>query len=116
MSERERVLVVDAVSDTAEVLRAILEPRGMTVNRVRRLDEREIPAAAEPPAVLVLDADSSGPLAAGWSRLQSVPQVIIGTWRSVEAGESACGAPTRYLHKPFQFAELVQAIEALIAR
>ncbi len=114
MSNRERVLVVDEVSDTAEVLQAVLEPRGLTVNRVRRL-EQAAPAANEVrPAVLILDAESlncvSPALRGGW---QNVPQVILGTVR-VEVDPTEPIATRRFLRKPFQFAELVQAIESLI--
>ncbi len=118
MSQRERVLVVDGVSDTAEVLQAVLEPRGLTVNRVCRLEAREKPSVA-PPKVLVLDVDSANPPAGDWGELQNVPQVIIGTWQapaSRDGGASADQPERRYLQKPFQYAELVRAIETLIAR
>ena len=117
MSKRERVLVVDEVSDTAEVLQAVLERRGVTVNRVRRLDPSVEPASEDRPAVVVLNAESldhlSGTDLAGW---QNVPQVILGTMRVPDSGaEPADGGPARrILHKPFQFAELIQAIESLI--
>lgn len=118
MSQRERVLVVDGVSDTAEVLQAVLEPRGLMVSRVCRLEEREKPSVA-PPTVLVLDVDSTNPPAGDWGELQNVPQVIIGTWQAPSGGgsEASLGQPERrYLQKPFQYAELVRAIETLIAR
>jgi DNA-binding response OmpR family regulator len=111
---RERVLVVDEVSDTAEVLQAVLEPRGLTVNRVRRLELAAPAANGNRPAVLILDAESlncaSPALCGGW---QNVPQVIIGTVRVVEEMTDPV-ATRRFLRKPFQFAELVQAIESLI--
>ena len=117
MSERERVLVVDEISDTAEVLQAVLGPRGLTVNRVSRLEERSL--RADRPAVLVLDADSSGATAPDRDDLRNVPQIIIGTWHaSARAGAQSSGAQPerRYLQKPFHFADLVRAIESLIAR
>ena len=119
MSHRERVLVVDEVSDTAEVLQAVLEPRGVTVNRVRRLDASVAPANENRPAVVVLNAESlngsPGADLAGW---QNVPQVILGTLRvPASAGEPANGgAARRMLRKPFHFAELIQAIESLIGK
>ena len=119
MADPERVLVVDGIADTADVLQAVLEPRGLIVNRVSRLDEREITAAAGQPAVLVLDADALHRAAApDWIARRGVPQVIIGTWHDPAAtGEDSGSAPRRrYLQKPFQFAELVRAIESLIAR
>ena len=119
MSNRERVLVVDEVPDTAEVLQAVLEPRGVTVNRVRRLDPAVAPEEENRPAVVVLNAESiDGSPSTGLSAWQNVPQVIIGTLRfPASAGEPADGAVARrVLQKPFQFAELVQAIESLIGQ
>ena len=118
MSHRERVLVVDDVSDTADVLRAVLEPRGLSINRVRRIGRSGETIDSLPPAVLVLDVESldgAAPLEiSGW---RSVPQVIIGTVRSGPGAQQLSDdAGRRYLQKPFQFAELVQAIESLIAQ
>jgi DNA-binding NtrC family response regulator len=114
VSNRERVLVVDAVSDTADVLQAVLEPRGLTVNRVRRLEMAAPAADGDCPAVLILDAESlncaSAVISDGW---QNVPQVIIGKVQ-MGAETTAPRATRRFLQTPFQFAELVQAIESLI--
>jgi len=119
VSQRERVLVVDEGNDTAEVLQAVLEPRGLTVNRISRLDQTPFPSSEARPAVVVLDADSSvGANCPDWERWRNVPQVIIGTIDvSPKASHTIMGdaAGRRYLQKPFQFAELVQAIEALVA-
>jgi len=124
VSNRERILVVDEVSDTAEVLQAVLEPRGVTVNRISRWGQTESSTVENRPAVVIYDAESSAdgaPTAGGnW---HSVPQIIIGTIRVDRTSDrgrtgSHATAPEserRYLQKPFHFAELVQAIEALIA-
>jgi DNA-binding response OmpR family regulator len=116
---RSRVLVVDEISDTADVLQAVLEPRGMTVNRVSRWCETD-GICDDRPAVVVLDAEAF-PVAASASRgaWQKIPQVIIGMIRPVASApgvDQSSDAQRRYLQKPFHFAELVQAIEALIAR
>jgi DNA-binding response OmpR family regulator len=106
---------VDDVSDTADVLQAVLEPRGVTVNRVRRRELDKPAANGNRPAVLILDAESlSGArpvICGGW---RNVPQVIIGTVQVTEDSSDPTVA-RRFLRKPFQFAELVQAIESLIA-
>jgi CheY-like chemotaxis protein len=124
VSNRERILVVDEVSDTAEVLQAVLEPRGVTVNRITRWGQTESSTAENRPAVVVYDAESSAdgaPTTGGnW---HGVPQIIIGTMRvdrTSDTGNSGSQAAApdsarRYLQKPFHFAELVQAIEDLIA-
>jgi DNA-binding response OmpR family regulator len=105
---------VDEISDTAEVLQAVLEPRGVTVNRVCRWGQTENRTVENRPAVVVYDAESlaDGSLPAG-GNWQGVPQIILGTIRPVQ--QDSVNVERRYLQKPFQFAELVQAIEALIA-
>lgn len=123
MSNRERILVVDDISDTADVLQAVLEPRGVTVNRISRWQGPDSPIENRP-TVVVFDAESHAggtpPHGENW---RGVPQIIIGTMRVTDAAGNAdstakaLAAPDsscRYLQKPFQFAELVQAIEALI--
>ena len=124
MSNRDRVLVVDEISDTAEVLQAVLEPRGVTVNRVCRWGQNESLTVENRPAVVVYDveslADGALPASGNW---HGVPQIIIGTIRlfksdGANSDRNEPAAPDvqrRYLQKPFQFAELIQAIEALIA-
>ena len=135
MSNRERVLVVDEISDTAEVLQAVLEPRGVTVNRVSRWGQNEFPTVENRPAVIVYDVESlvdgALPASGNW---HGVPQIIIGTIRLPKSdgaksdGAKSDGAKSdrnepaapdvqrRYLQKPFQFTELIQAIESLIAQ
>ena len=56
----------------------------------------------------------ASPTGAGW---RNIPQVILGTIRvnAADVGDNQTASPARrYLQKPFQFAELVQAIESLI--
>ncbi len=118
MSNRERVLVVDDVTDTTEVLQAVLEPRGLTVNRVSRLEQSLLPAVEARPAVVVVDAEAcNGANHASWEKWRNVPQVIIGTVHLPPVAKSGSSnlARRRYLQKPFQFADLINAIEALIA-
>lgn len=124
MSNRERVLVIDEISDTAEVLQAVLEPRGLAVNRVRRFDPSRYATIDSRPTIVVFDAESSGTEslatanATTWGGWTNIPQVIIGT---VKGSDSDTGKPTagtarrHYLQKPFQYSELIQAIELLIA-
>lgn len=119
MSNRECILVIDEISDTADVLKAVMEPRGHSVNRVRHADDGGRIGTHDKPTVVVLDAESRSDTASTLSRWQNVPQVIIGTF--VPSGEPADasspnGAERRFLEKPFQFAALIQAIESLVAQ
>jgi CheY-like chemotaxis protein len=116
--KRERVLVVDEISDTAEVLQAVLEPRGVIVNRVCRWGQAAMTSVEDRPAVVVCDAESLAaqalPAGGNW---HGVPQIIIGTIRrngSYAQDPTAPDVERRYLQKPFQYAELLQAIETLI--
>ena len=118
MSNRECVLVVDEIPDTAEVLEAVLASRGLTVNRVRHLDAAHPPTLANRPALIVVDVESCpSPNTRACDGWQNVPQVIIGTMHAPQPADEVHGAnpDRRYLQKPFQFAELIQAIDALIA-
>jgi DNA-binding response OmpR family regulator len=119
VSNRECVLVVDEIPDTAEVLEAVLALRGLTVNRVRHLDAAHPLTLANRPALIVVDVEScASPNTRACDGWQNVPQVIIGTMQAPAAGDDVPpgeASDRRYLQKPFQFAELIQAIDALIA-
>ena len=116
MLQGPRVLVVDEVSDTEEVLRAVLEPRGMQVDRVR--SERPASNAIVPlPAVVVIDAEKQPVRLRHSQEWKSVPQVIIGSALFEDGAAAESGAAARrYLRKPFQYSELVQAIEHIVGR
>ena len=105
MPQGLRILVVDNVTDTEEVLRAVLEPRGMLVNRRTRHHPASHVQAR--PTVVVLDEEATTPQ----TELEfcNVPQVIIGRT------ELPAAVDRRVLAKPFHYAELVQAIEQLVA-
>lgn len=122
MTGRTGVLVVDELTETTDVLRAILEPRGLSVRRASGITaEPSIPPTAAAPdepevALVVVDAET-----AAWRNLpvsawQHMPRVVIGTIHTTsDAARLAEGAgPLRCLRKPFQYAELLQAIESLI--
>ena len=107
MAKPERVLVVDGIAETAEVLRAVLEPRGLQVERIRghRLPDVE---NRRSPSVVVLHEESS-PAAGSWP---GVPRVVIGSY---EPGtDDPGGNGLRRLPGPFQYPELIAAIEDLL--
>lgn len=114
MLQGQRVLVVDPAPDTADILRAVLEPRGLQVERVRNA-LRPRTGGANPPAVLVIDGDQESHGDSSESDWPAVPQVILGT---VDRTVSRDGSTSdrHFLAKPFQYAELVQTIERLAAR
>ncbi|MBI1345754.1 hypothetical protein GC163_05650 [bacterium] len=105
------VLVIDGSSDTADVLQAVLEPRGAIVQRTRRqvfAQTNSRPADAD---VVVLDMDDPANAAVlGSEALGHARQIRIGSDRVMVADSQ-----TRFLQKPFQYPELVQAVEELLA-
>jgi CheY-like chemotaxis protein len=109
---KQHVLVVDGLSETEEVLRAVLEPRGLSVDRIRSAATDELAAHARP-SVMVLHVDEDpAPTAApeGWQR---VPRIVIGSTKINDACEAA--AEEHYLEQPFQYGELIRKIERLLA-
>lgn len=114
MLQGQRVLVVDPAPDTADILRAVLEPRGVQVERVRNTLPRS-GVGANPPTVLVIDGDQAPRADESEAAWPSVPQVILGTVHKTALG-TGIESDRHYLAKPFQYAELVQTIERLAAR
>ena len=108
----QRVLVVDGLAETEEVLRAVLEPRGLEVDRVRGSVAREIASQARP-SLVVLHVEE-GPLPPfpekSWD---DVPRILIGATHAADRPRSPAGE--HYLEKPFQYGELIRTIEQLLA-
>jgi DNA-binding response OmpR family regulator len=113
----QRVLVVDGLSETEEVLRAVLGPKGLEVDRIRGADTGELGrgrlAAKRKPSIVVVhveDGPAQIPNADGW---QNVPRIVIGA--TGVTGPSRLAAREHYLEKPFQYGELIRTIERLLA-
>jgi CheY-like chemotaxis protein len=112
VTAKQRVLVVDGLSETEEVLRAVLEPRGLMVDRIRSAATEAL-AARRRPSVMVLHVDeepSPTSQPAGW---QNVPRIVIGAAKVNDDCESAAGE--HHLEKPFHYGELIRTIERLLA-
>jgi hypothetical protein len=113
----QRVLVVDGPPETEEVLKAVLEPQGLEINRIRT----HLPQSlhdAKPPHLVILHeeaAENSSPLAKAWP---GVPRLIIG---SVALADREPQCPTESspreerLCLPFHYRDLIQAVETLLA-
>ena len=108
-------MVVDGLVETEEVLKAVLEPRGMQVTRISTTRHPDAPMAQDQPSVIVLhesedltNRSSHRNAATSWD---AVPRVVIGRIQTrANQREQDC----RYLSQPFQYAELVTAIESLL--
>lgn len=112
MVNGRRVLLVDGLAETETVLKAVLEPRGHQVDRIRG-DQRgkTLPINASPNVLVIHEDETSGDQARleKWSR---IPRVVIGSARVAEP--SSGNLQQQYLQKPFQYSELIQAIERLL--
>ncbi len=113
----QRVLVVDGLSETEEVLRAVLEPKGLEVDRVRGADtgvfSRGRLGAKKRPSLVVLHVEDGRaliPTSDGW---QDVPRIVIGATK--DGSPSRLAAVEHHLEKPFQYGELIRTIERLLA-
>jgi CheY-like chemotaxis protein len=109
VTDARRVLVVDSESATEEVLKAVLEPRGLRVDRVRDLASS---SAAGRPTVLIIDDDRPAAEIRGEPGWAGVPRVVIGSARLPDASGEHAG---RYLQKPFQYPELIRLIDQLLS-
>ena len=107
----QRVLIVNGMHEIQEVLETVLAPRGLRVDWVRTHSQILPGALPDQPDLLVIDAESSPLASAGANRVwKNVPQVILG-------GDDSAGHDTEqhtHLAKPFQFPELIRAIERLL--
>jgi CheY-like chemotaxis protein len=112
VTAKQRVLVVDGLSETEEVLRAVLEPRGLSVDRIRSAATEEL-AAKRRPSVMVLHLDDDPVRAAAPAGWQNVPRIVIGATKVNDARGASAGE--HYLEQPFQYGELIRTIERLLA-
>lgn len=111
MVHGQRVLIVDGMHEIQEVLETVLAPRGLRVDWVRSQAETLPGERADQPDILVIDAEASPFASAGANRVwKNVPQVILGA----EDTEPNFNARHTHLSKPFQFPELIRAIERLL--
>ena len=105
MSHSSSILVVDGPPETTEVLRAVFEPRGHAVGRVR---QSQLPSDSSPRVVVWHTSESEDASAA--DRFAGVPRVVIGRARVTEPASGA-----RRFSQPFEYRELLGAIEILLA-
>lgn len=115
MRSGQRVLVVDGLSETGEVLKAVLEPRGLVVDRVRGHGGA---VAAAAPQIVVLDHDDYAADESHARRWADVPRVVIGSADMPEDWQPRASGPAgqHYLQKPFEYGALVAAIEDLLVQ
>jgi DNA-binding NtrC family response regulator len=113
----QRVLVVDGLAETEQVLRAVLEPKGLEVDRIRGGETGEFArsqlAAKQPPSVVVLHVEEGLEHTSTTDNWQGVPRILIGASKAIETTHRTTSE--HYLEKPFHYGELIRTIERLLA-
>ncbi len=110
---KQQVLVVDGIRETEEVLKTVLEPRGLHVNRIKAANSTNLNQNSYVPSVVVLHEDSIESSRQEQTHWNQSSKVIIG--RAEIPQKSNLGdSKSRYLQSPFQYKELIQAIENLL--
>ena len=104
-----RVLVIGGSSDTETVLKAVLEPRGASVERSRNHTIASRSHGLSSPEVIVIDLDAEPDALVTASPWKHSPRVFLGS-----RPPSAAVNCERFLAKPFQYPELVRVIEELL--
>lgn len=113
MADRYTVLVIDGLEDTGEVLKAILEPQGLLVEQVRSQGLRHRESSRQTPDLIVFHTDDSTAMKTS-RQWEEIPQIVIGSIpceRSKEPADGKTLSNNCYLPKPFEFHDLLSAIE-----
>ena len=114
MSDGQSVLVIGGLSETEEVLKAIFEPQGLQVNRIRGTAFTEKKQDHKSPNVVVIDADTDRQDRDQCQHWSSAPRVVIGSAQCHSSTRFDQSSADQYLQKPFQYGELIRAIERLL--
>ncbi|QDV16485.1 hypothetical protein Pan153_11140 [Gimesia panareensis] len=112
MVNGQHVVVLDGLHETEEVLKAVLEPRGCRVNRIRKPQPGHLIAEQDLPSIVVMHDDDSANSSHAQPGWDEIPKVVIGSVK-VPATDQA-EQSTRFLMQPFQYAELIDSIESLL--
>jgi DNA-binding response OmpR family regulator len=100
LTDERHVLVVDGPAETETVLRAVLNPKGVAITRIRS-------GSAEPdgasPNVVVLHKHAKPEAWPG------VARVLIGSAKAETPSSNDC-----YLDGPFEYKELVATIDRML--
>jgi len=130
LSQVKRIVVVEGLPETEQVLKAVLEPRGVSVSRYRRHCLSQVNGDDPPPELVILhdlpDEPSPSPSSCPsqpppWS---SVPTVVIGRidlseeLPATDNGQSqqmpGNSAAESVLSHPFDYRELLRAVERIL--
>jgi CheY-like chemotaxis protein len=123
MNAAPSVLIVDRSADNREVLRTVLEQRGLRIYEAPEPEQGLALARTHQPDVIVFDAECDASedgqptlrldaeAAEQHSRL-----VILGRFRGPERSAGKHSPSTSHVAKPYHFAPLVHTIQQLAAK
>lgn len=112
MVNGQRVVVFDGLNETEAVLKAVLEPQGCRVNRIRQQHSVNLTSREDIPSIVVVHDDDTDDFATSQPDWNQVPKVVIGSVSKADTANQ--GQSTRFLVQPFQYAELIDSIESLL--
>jgi DNA-binding NarL/FixJ family response regulator len=114
----QSVLIVDRLSETREVLRAVLERRGLQIFEASEQAEGWELVRRHHPDLIVIDLEESQPPVPsdGFTpqfdgNLDAVPILLLGSAR----WKPRSGPGGLYFSKPFQYIDLIHKIDELLA-
>ncbi len=119
MEKARHLFVLDEHQETEDVLRAVLEPTGTSVTRVRNWRQLKNYEPKQEESVLVLHSDESLEAHPEAKKFAQVPRVIIGR---AETGTPKGTPPEKsfqtnarehQLEEMFEFKDLLRAIDSL---
>jgi CheY-like chemotaxis protein len=117
MPAAQSVLIVDRFSETREVLRTVLERRGVRIYEAADATEGWRLARLRRPDLIVMDVEENATTEAAVlppdadGNLGSVPVVLLGSARRPKKTKS----DQVYVTKPFQYVDLIRQIEGILA-
>lgn len=114
MNKSRRLLVLDENCETEEVLRAVLEPTGTSVTRVRSWQQLQSCEPDREGTVLVLHSNETLNAHPEADQLSQSPRVIIGrTETAPVTPQHESSSQEHQLDDLFEFKDLLRAIDSL---
>lgn len=118
MPSAQSVLIVDRLSETREVLRTVLERRGLRIYEAAGQTEGWKLARKHHPDLIVMDVEDGSPgdgvadvPPEAENNFAAVPIVLLGSARRPKKA----GSDQVYVSKPFQYVDLIRQIEGILA-
>lgn len=112
----QRVLLIDGLDETEQVLKAVLEPRGTRIDRLCCDQMPQDASAVERPDVVIVHENTvtSDAVTSDAESWRDVPRIVIGSVKSADRQSSS--VDEHCLPRLFQYRDLIEAVERLLAK